>query len=212
MTDFPNLKLRLETGTVHGADTWSETSFQASADSRGSLLHNGSGYIRPMHLSVSSHSFTHRRYFVKFDQGPEMQVDDSIIATDGHRMSRVFLSSPESRGEYYVGLYNHSTGDSDLHLQAFTDAIGLIAPVRPGHGYLWTAFIPGAAAFGLTAFTGPAIYTIIGDLISIGWLLLLIFIWNRPRARRYAEARQTYESRSGQLTALLDQQLRDARV
>jgi len=37
-------------------------------------------------------------------------------------------------------------------------------------------------------------------------------IWNRPRARRYAEARQTYESRSAQLIALLDQRLRDARV
>jgi len=212
MTDISNVKLRLETGTVHGADTWSETSVQASADSSGSLLHNGSGYIRPMHFSVSSHSFTHSRYFVKFDQGPELQVDDSIIATDGHRISRVFLSSPESHGEYYVGLYNHSTGNSDLHLQAFANAVGLVAPVRPGHGYLWTAFIPGLVAFGLTASTGQAIYTVVGDLFSIGWLLFMIFMWKRPRTRRYAEARQTYDSRNAQLLASLDQQLRDARV
>jgi hypothetical protein len=165
-----------------------------------------------MHFSVSSHSFTHRRYFVKFDQGPELQVDDGIIAADGHRMSRVFLSSPESRGEYYVGLYNHSMATSDFHLQAFTGAIGLVAPVRPGHGYLWTAFIPALVAYGLTLSTGEPSYTVIGDLISVAWLLLMILIWNRPRARRYAEARQTYESRSAQLTALLDQQLRDARV
>jgi hypothetical protein len=154
----------------------------------------------------------HSRYFVKFDQGPELQVDDGIIATDGHRMSRVFLSSPESRGEYYVGLYNHSTGNGDLHLQAFTNAIGVVAPVRPGHGYLWTAFIPGLVAFGLTASTGQAIYTVAGNLISIAWLLFMILIWNLPRGRRYAEARQAYDSRSAQLTALLDQQLRDARV
>lgn len=212
MADIPNIKLRLETGTVHGADTWSETSIQASADSGGSLLHHGSGYIRPMHLSVSSRNVMHSRYFVKFDQGPELQVDDGIIATDGHRMSRVFLSSPESRGEYYVGLYNHSTGNGDLHLQAFTNAIGVVAPVRPGHGYLWTAFIPGLVAFGLTASTGQAIYTVAGNLISIAWLLFMILIWNLPRGRRYAEARQAYDSRSAQLTALLDQQLRDARV
>jgi hypothetical protein len=165
-----------------------------------------------MHFSVSSHSFMHSRYFVKFDQGPEQQVDDGIIATDGHRMSRVFLSSAESRGEYYVGLCNHSTGNSDLHLKAFTDAIGLVAPVRPGHGYLWTAFIPMLVAFGLTASTGQAIYTVAGHLISIGWLLFLIFVWNRPRTRRYAEARRTFESRNAQLIASLDQQLRNARV
>lgn len=212
MVDIPNLKIRLETGTVHGADTWSETSVQASADSRGSLLHNGSGYIRPTHFSVSSHSFLHSRYFVKFDQGPELQVDDGIIATDDHRMSRVFLSSPESSGEYYVGLYNHSTADSDLHLQAFTDAIGLTAPARPGHGYLWTAFIPALVAFGLIASTGQPIYGVVGNLISIGWLLYLIFIRNRPRARRYAEAQQAYQSSNAQLLALLDQQLRETRV
>lgn len=212
MADISNVKLRLETGTVHGVAMWTETSLQASADSAGSLLHEGTGYIRPVHMSVSSHSFTHRRYFVKFDQGPELQVDDGIIATDGHRMSRVFLSSPESRGEYYVGLYNHSTATSDLHLQAFTDAIGLTMPVRPGRGYLWTAFIPALIAFGLTASTGQAIYVVIGDLVCIGWLLCLIFIVNRPRARRYAEAQQAYESRRAQLIALLDQQLRDAQV
>ena len=212
MADISNLKLRLETGTVHGAVMWTETSLQASADSAGSLLHQGTGYIRPLHMSVSSHNFTHNRYFVKFDQGPELQVDDGIVAPDGHRMSRVFLSSPESGGEYYVGLYNHSTGNSDLHLKAFTDAIGLTAPARPGHGYFWTAFIPPLVAFGLTASTGQALYVVVGDLISIGWLLCLILIWNRPRARRYAEARQTYESRSAQLIALLDQRLRDARV
>jgi hypothetical protein len=212
MADISHVKVRLETGTVHGATNWSETSIQASADSAGSFLHHGSGYIRPMHMSVSSKNSMHSRYFVKFDQGPELEVDDGIIATDGHRISRIYLSSPESRGEYYAGLYNHSMGTSDLHLKAFADAIGLIAPGRPGQGYLWTAAIPELAASMMTTFTGQPMYVVVGSFITGGWLLGLVLFWDRPRSRRYASARQAFDAQSAQLTALLDQQLSEARV
>lgn len=212
MSDINDVKLRLETGTVHGDAMWTSSSFQASADSGGSFLHHGTGYIRPTHLTVGARSFTHSRYFVKFDQGPELQVDDGLIASDGHRVSRVYLSSPESNGEYYAGLYNNSTGTSDLNLHSFANAIGIAAPVRPTRRFMWTAVIPLVAGWLLTVLTGRGEYIAFCDFVFIAWLLYLLLIWNRRRSRRYAEAQRAYESSSGQLIAAVDEQLSATQV
>ena len=85
---------------------WAETHIYSSG---------GGGYVHPEHgghvsaPTISSDIIERERYFVKFNDGSEMELRDAVSTRKGHIIYLIY-GGFENQGNYLVATYNPQTG------------------------------------------------------------------------------------------------------
>lgn len=170
-------------GEALGAAIWSTTQVHSSG---------GGGYVGPYggHVSaptVSSSSTTHKRFFIRGDNGKESEIElanSSFGVRDGHRVTAVYAQHRESPSGWLVYLHNHDTNQSVRHTSSLRNVRG-----RHKKRWFFLSLVPvGFLPFGI-------------GLVGIGAWVFFFFKYKQQFAELDAEIFR-------QASVLADEQMR----
>ncbi len=110
-------------GEVLGSAIWSSTQVHSSG---------GGGYVGQYggHVSaptISSSTTTHKRFFVRTENGKEHEIslsDSSFSVRDGHRVTAVYAQHRDDESGWLVYLFNHDTGQKHQRSSPLKDLRG----------------------------------------------------------------------------------------
>ncbi|MBO2011637.1 hypothetical protein [Hymenobacter negativus] len=105
-------RLDTVTGTVLAASKSMETKVQGSASGGGGRLHNGSGSMRDVNLTMNSTTVVHDQFFLQDAAGKEhaFQLQGfNVACREGNVLDVVTAFAPGAQRGPYVMVYNNAT-------------------------------------------------------------------------------------------------------
>jgi hypothetical protein len=214
-------------GTVQGSTHWVETSFHSTTTGGGGYLHNGTGHVSAPSTTVSSRNTSKARFFVREDDGDELEValtDTDFAVRDGHQVVLGYAGDQTSKTGWVMGLHNLQTGRRTILDEYFP----LLRGRKLGFGvvigllFLWNLlcwmFFGSAATFvGAALIAGNA--TIAGDtgtsaaflfpvlVNGAGWIFIIGYA-----IRRSVALKRIDRAICAQLNARIDQAMARVRA